>query len=332
MKSTVALIAIGRNRAVGLVRSVKPDFMVHRMMRHPRVGLAILAVVLFGLLTLLPGSAQEHPRSSPAEHPGLPAARSTNSDVHQAVRDYVKKRTSKGVFELRDPKSKRTRQLVLVKLHPATRVSGGNYFVCGDFTDKNRDRIDLDFDVASCEKSWAVSQVLVHKVNGKSRIGYKQGKGQWYRITEDRKRQLLTSETGTRVGNRAPNFTLVTLDGKSVMLCKLRGNPVVLNFWASWCPPCRAEAPEFGRTARTYASKGVKFIGVAASSPTGDANEFVQKYGMRYPNGISDKIARQYRVSSLPTTFFIDKMGNIQKVQVGMLREADLTNAIQAML
>src|SRR3989339_1760209 len=76
----------------------QPRLHCARMMRHARVVLAILPVVLFGLLALLPGSAQEHPGSSPAEHPGLPAARSTNSDVHQTVRDYVKKRSSKGVF------------------------------------------------------------------------------------------------------------------------------------------------------------------------------------------------------------------------------------------
>jgi cytochrome c biogenesis protein CcmG/thiol:disulfide interchange protein DsbE len=126
--------------------------------------------------------------------------------------------------------------------------------------------------------------------------------------------------TGLRVGSRAPSFRAPRFDGGVLSLEDLRGMGVVMNFWASWCPPCRAEARDLDATSRKYRDRGIVFLGVDIEQDTwDDAREFLREYGISYTT-IRDEpgeIARQYQLYGLPTTYFIDKDGVIRSKYVG---------------
>ena len=93
------------------------------------------------------------------------------------------------------------------------------------------------------------------------------------------------------------------------------GKVVVLNFWASWCPPCRWEMPFFERMSQEYEEQDVVFLGVAISDTLENVRAFAEGVGVTYPNGLDEtgEIARNYSVVSLPTTFFIGKDGNVER-------------------
>ena len=111
----------------------------------------------------------------------------------------------------------------------------------------------------------------------------------------------------------APDFTLTTLDGAQIRLSSLKGRVVVINFWASWCGPCRQEAPILERVWQEYKDKGVVVIGVAYTDTEANAKAFLQQYGSTYPNGldIGTKISEMYNIQGVPETFIIDRAGNI---------------------
>ncbi len=113
----------------------------------------------------------------------------------------------------------------------------------------------------------------------------------------------------------APGFMVETFDGQTLRLSDLEGKVVVLNFWASWCPPCRWEMPSFERIWQEYRERDVVFVGIAMSDTFEDASEFAEASGVTYPLALdtTHDIAREYEVVSLPTTFFIDKAGHIQR-------------------
>lgn len=122
----------------------------------------------------------------------------------------------------------------------------------------------------------------------------------------------------------APDFELETFDGETLRLSELEGKVVVLNFWASWCPPCRWEMPFFETMWNEYRDRDVVFVGVAMSDTLEDAKGFVEESGVTYPIGLDDtrEIVRAYEVFSLPTTFFIDKEGQIQRRLTSAANEA----------
>ncbi len=132
----------------------------------------------------------------------------------------------------------------------------------------------------------------------------------------------------------APDFTLTTFDGETIRLSDLRGQVVVINFWASWCPPCREEAPYLERTWRKYKDKGVMFIGVDYLDTEKKALEYLEEFDITYPNGpdIGTRIADAYRIKGVPETFFVDKQGNLRGVKIGPLRPPELDERIEALL
>ena len=113
-------------------------------------------------------------------------------------------------------------------------------------------------------------------------------------------------------GSAARDFELTLLDGETVALADYRGKVVVLNFWASWCVPCRWEMPYFQEMWEEYEAQGVIFVGVAVSDEEAEATEFATGIGVTYPIGLdaTGKITRDYRITSLPTTYIIDRNGN----------------------
>jgi len=126
----------------------------------------------------------------------------------------------------------------------------------------------------------------------------------------------------TMVGKPAPGFSLTLFDGRTVKLSDFWGKVVFLNFWASWCPPCREEAPLLEEAWKRYQNEGVVFLGVDIQDREEDARRFIQVYGITYPNGRDPKnrIAIDYGVYGIPETYFIDPSGRITAKYIGALK------------
>lgn len=134
-------------------------------------------------------------------------------------------------------------------------------------------------------------------------------------------------------GKPAPAFTLKTLDGKTISLPDLKGKPVVLNFWASWCPPCRQEMPLLKATADKYQDR-VRFIGINVQETEGSFKKALTEFALPYPNGRDEGLAisQSYAVMALPRTFIIDSNGVISYMHAGGIDEATLEAAIGKLL
>ncbi len=140
-----------------------------------------------------------------------------------------------------------------------------------------------------------------------------------------------------QAGFLAPNFTLDTLDGGTVTLSNLRGQVVLLNIWASWCPPCRAEMPAMQRVWEEYQEQGVVVLAVNSTGQDtpADAQAFVSENGLTFPIPLDTggEVTRLYRVSSLPTSFFIGADGVIREVVIGgPMAEALLRSRVEQLL
>ncbi len=121
----------------------------------------------------------------------------------------------------------------------------------------------------------------------------------------------------------APEIRLDLFSGGSLRLSDLRGKPVMVNFWASWCPPCRDEAPVLSRLWAEYQQKGIVFLGVDTWDTEQQARRFADTFAITYPAGIAkgNAAAVDYGVTGLPETFFIDGHGTIVRKWIGPLSE-----------
>jgi len=122
-------------------------------------------------------------------------------------------------------------------------------------------------------------------------------------------------------GFQAPDFTLQTSQGEMVTLSDLRGQAVIINLWASWCPPCRVEMPELQKVYQAYHDQGLQVLAVNVTSQddTQAAVKFSAQLGLTFPIllDLDGDVSRAYRLQSLPTTYFVDRDGIIQDVVVG---------------
>ncbi len=137
---------------------------------------------------------------------------------------------------------------------------------------------------------------------------------------------------------QAPAFTLTLFDGKVVRLEDFRGKVVLINFWASWCIPCRAEAVALENAWQKYKDRGVVFIGVNIQDKEEDARAFMKEFGVTYFNGpdAGGKIAIDYGVWGIPETFFLDPQGRITYKHAGEVKppliEAKLDEALKGIV
>ena len=133
--------------------------------------------------------------------------------------------------------------------------------------------------------------------------------------------QQLSRLAAPQEGFFAPDFTLNSLSNEEVTLSDLHGKPLIINFWASWCPPCRAEMPALQKTYNEFQSKDLVILGINATNQDrlSDVIKFVGDNNLTFPILLDQtgSISGLYNLNSLPTTFFIDQSGIIQKIIVG---------------
>ena len=143
--------------------------------------------------------------------------------------------------------------------------------------------------------------------------------------------ELVSDSSGERVGRRAPSLPTSVLVPPKVTPATLRGEPAAINFWASWCGPCRDEAPALGRLARSLDGRA-QIVGVNWNDSPGAARAWVDRYGWTFPNlrDANGAVASDYGLRGLPTTFIIDSHGRIVDVLLGPQSESDLREALDS--
>jgi len=141
-------------------------------------------------------------------------------------------------------------------------------------------------------------------------------------------RSPVTGRSGvTRIGKPAPPMAFTTFNGQRFDLQELQGKPVVINFWASWCGPCRQEATVLERLWQTYGDSDVVFVGVDIQDSEKDARAFISEFGVSYPNGMDadGRISIDYGVIGIPVTFLVDRDGVVARRWVGGVRQSQIT-------
>ena len=147
--------------------------------------------------------------------------------------------------------------------------------------------------------------------------------------------QTAGREIGPRIGQLAPDFELDTLDGERLRLSDLRGRPLVLNFWASWCSPCRREFPALIRAQNAHADADLLIIGLNIEEPPTAAQDFVDEFGVQFPIPMDrdGAVYRAYGYEGLvgpPRTFFVDDNGIITKIYAGQAPDEQIAADIAA--
>jgi peroxiredoxin len=140
---------------------------------------------------------------------------------------------------------------------------------------------------------------------------------------------------GDGIGATAPDFTLTTLDGRRVKLSDYRGKAVLLNFWATWCGPCKVEIPWFMDLEKQYGNQGLVVLGVAMDDDGKDGvTKFAKDMKIDYTVLLgNDDVADQYGgVEGLPTTFYLDRNGKIVKKVAGLVSHSEIEDGIKEAL
>jgi peroxiredoxin len=140
-----------------------------------------------------------------------------------------------------------------------------------------------------------------------------------------------------QAGFAAPDFTLQTSAGEEYKLSKLKGNAVLVNLWATWCPPCRAEMPAIEKMYQEYKDQGLVVLAINMTYQDDLANvpPFIQEYGLAFPVLLDETgvVGAAYQLRSLPSSYFIDRAGIIQEVVIGgPMSEALLRTRIEQIL
>lgn len=140
--------------------------------------------------------------------------------------------------------------------------------------------------------------------------------------------------TAPQKGFLAPDMSLSTLDGERVRLSDLRGKPVLINFWASWCGPCRAEMPHFQAVFEAHADDELVVLAVNQMEAPGTAADFVKEFGLTFPVLLDSQgdASEDYRVRGLPTSFFVDSEGIIRDFFMGPMTTGLIESKLETIL
>lgn len=142
------------------------------------------------------------------------------------------------------------------------------------------------------------------------------------------------AETILTVGQVAPDFNLESLDGGRIQLSELRGQPVVVNFWATWCTPCRREMPDFQSVYERYKENGLMMIGLNVGEARVGIEEFRDQVGFQFPVLVDQQEEAQtaYRILPLPATFFIDRTGKISAIYQHQMTRSQIESEVIRLL
>lgn len=147
---------------------------------------------------------------------------------------------------------------------------------------------------------------------------------------------LVRSQRGSiRVGDRVPDLVLSTFEGDEIDFADLRGQIVVVNFWASWCKPCEQEAVELEQAYQLYKDQGVVFLGVDYVDTETEARGYLAKFGITYPNGpdLGTRISQAFRTLGVPETYIIGTDGRLAAVKIGPYLSLDeIVNQIEMVM
>lgn len=141
-------------------------------------------------------------------------------------------------------------------------------------------------------------------------------------------------ETAPRKGFLAPDFALKTLDGASVRMSDLRGQSVLINFWASWCGPCRVEMPHIETAYAAHTDDGLIILGINQSESPRPVAQFVDEFGLTFPIPMDTdgKVSAAFQVRALPTSFFIDAQGVIRDTFTGPMSSGLIESKLELIL
>lgn len=131
----------------------------------------------------------------------------------------------------------------------------------------------------------------------------------------------------------APNFVVKIIDGRKVSLKDFKGKPLIINFWASWCPPCREETPLLVETAKRYKGR-VDFLGIVFQDTVANVRQFYSEFDIPYPSAVdpTEAASQAYKITGVPETFFIDAKGHLRGQVIGAINKETLTKMIDETL
>ncbi|MDX1615001.1 MAG: TlpA disulfide reductase family protein [Candidatus Promineifilaceae bacterium] len=160
--------------------------------------------------------------------------------------------------------------------------------------------------------------------------------GAWIAVSQEPAATVMEADglvEAPAAGYLAPAFTLTSTMGEQVALSDFRGQPVVLNFWATWCPPCRAEMPQFQQVSVRYRGQAT-ILGIDQGEPQSLVTDFANSIGVTYPLLLDsdNAVSRQYDVNALPKTLFVDSDGVIREIYTGIINRAVLEDRIERLL
>ncbi len=142
--------------------------------------------------------------------------------------------------------------------------------------------------------------------------------------------KTITSVYKFTPGTPAPDFQLATLEGEMVTLADYRGQTVMINFWATWCPPCRSEMPDMEQIYQEGKTQDIVVLAVNMQEAKEPVQAFIDKYGLTFPVLLdtSGEISQKFGVQSLPTSLFIDPEGNVSSFSVGALNKSAISKRL----
>ena len=135
-----------------------------------------------------------------------------------------------------------------------------------------------------------------------------------------------------QVGDEAPNFTLTDLQGAQHTLSDYKGKGVVINFWGTWCKPCKKEMPALDRQYKQFKDNGVTVLSINVAESTYAVENFVDRYNLTFPAAIDSKksVMRAYNIDPLPTTILVDAQGKVTNMITGEMTEKDIAGYMKS--